>query len=328
MFDLGKGTLLNVVKKHNSASITFPHKKTNALKEGVPFWIWKENDAVIASQEKPEDSFDPYYRELKRYGKGDKTRKQAGVVIPVPLPIMDAVKLDGWIAIYELENKIAMTRATEEQVAQIMRKAKREAVDGEVRGGRYYRFTPDTKKMLGVSNGDKLLLTINAVDGVWMEIERAPSDCEIGGVQDVFYHNYGTYLKGVPMEFQITTNYAGMVPLPTYFLNKAKVPGANVESTQLPYWFDGSKLILEGLPQICDACGKEHRTYRNKITELKSCDNCMTELDIVTRSFEQHGSLDAALEDGNSELTKYVSEVIEKAVRVNSYIKNKLEELK
>ena len=319
--------LLNVVKKHNSGSVTFPYKKTQVLKENAPFWVWAEGESAIASEKEPKNISDVYLRELKRYGKNNELREKTGIVLPVPLPVMDESGLskENWIAIYEQGNKIVMTKATEEQVATIMRKTHRDAVDGEVRGGRYYRFSPDAKKRLEINSGDKLLLTINAVDGVWMEIEKAPSDCQIGGVQDVFYHDYGRYLKGEPMEFSITTNYVSHIALPTYFLNKAKIPGAHVSHTLLPYRFDGKKLILEGLPQKCDACGKTHSTYKNKMTDLKSCDSCADELDITQKSIKKYGSLDAALEDSNSELSKYVADVIEKAVRANSYIKSKLE---
>ena len=319
--------LLNVIKKRKNGSVSFPQKSTQVLKENVPFWIWAEGESVIASEEKPEGISDLYLRELMRYGKTSDLREKNGIVLPVPLPVMDDAGLskENWIAIYEQGNKIVLTKATDEQVAQITRRMHRDAVDGEVRGGRYYRFSPEAKKKLGIQNGDKLLLTINAVDGVWMEIEKAPAGCGIGGVQDVFYHDYGRYLKGEPMEFSITTKYVSQIALPTYFLNKAKVPGSSVSHTMLPHRFDGRKLILEGLPQTCDACGKTHSTYKNKMTDLKSCDSCVEELDIVQKSIKQYGSLDAALEDSDSELSKYVSEVIEKAVRVNSYIKSKLE---
>ena len=320
-------TLLNVVRKTRAGQLAFPAKKTQAIKEGTPYWTWAENGEVIASEAKPEGVPGAHCRELMRYGRKKDIRAKAGIVMPVPLPVAQSagMKEDEWVTVSEGRNRIVIAKATDEQVALVKRSGNKPAADGEVRGGRYYRFTPEARKKLGIKNGDRLMLTVNGADGVWMEIRKAPQGCETGGVRDVFYHDYGRYLKGEPMEFTVTTKYADQIALPTYFLNKAGVPGADVESMQLPCWYSGNTLILEGLPQQCAACGREHRTYRNKMAGIEACHACMCELEVSRRAYERYGSLEAALDDPASELARFAVRVIHGAVRANSYLKEKLE---
>jgi hypothetical protein len=306
-------TLLGVSKLANG-SMSFAPKLTNAVHEGVLLSIWVEGKALYMSEKTPNgvDEQQVAYREIKRYQTNCNRRRAPSMfLIPAYLLSQAGIGRNDYLAYYEQGDRIVFKVADEEAMQFVSsRSTKTPAVDGEIRNGLFLRLTPETQKRLGVVKGERILISLNLKDGVWLELRKPPVGDQTPDFTTMCKSLGYTRVGIFEDQFEYSIRYSDTVPLPSAFLRKAKV--SKTENVTLPFWFDGSKMIIEGVPQTCAVCGGTIRTYRQNVSMVKGCQSCVSTLETVRAAVGVYGSLDKALAAGHNQLETLIMDLANK----------------
>jgi hypothetical protein len=324
-------SFISTVRIAKTGSASFPLRNQDVIISGLPISLWVNNDKICLTQKKsaiPEDA-DAKTTMFKHYGKS--TYRKVPPYLLLGKELTAPMNINGkYVSYYEDGEIVTISLATPEEMGYRGGKSFHgKTNDGEVRSGQYMYLSQVARDRLGVAKGDLVKITINIQDGVWVEISSADTHDAIPGLQAVMKEaglKYSTPPDRIP-PLTYTTRYRDWIKLPMMFLRAAGLDITMKEATQLPYWFEvtdeGTKMIVEGLPQICHVCGKTARTYKHKIKHLNACPDCLSPLEAVREAAEKYGSLDAALEAGDSELEKLLLETADKLTKLTKMMERK-----
>ena len=227
------------------------------LSDGSLFWIYPFNDTIVASRYRPQDLSAAEIRKVH------KQRRKEGFtnILSLTPGLKDSgIKNSDLVAIIEKGEDVIFRKATEKEINNYRstKAIQQAAVDGEVRNIKFLYFTEDTKKKMGLVNGCWVSIKICINDGCWLEIKKAEDTSNLRTYSDM----KKAYNKKPTLEFEYKFLFNGNIQLPMFFVNEA-IPDQVKGNVKLPYYMEeNNTFVLEGLPLICECCGK--KVYRGK----------------------------------------------------------------
>jgi hypothetical protein len=317
-------SFISIAKIAHSGTVNFPLRNQDIIKEDMPILLWVENGKICLAHNKDKipEGIEAKTTHLRYYESSTYRKSPSYLILGANLTAPMNVK-GKYVSYYEDGEIVTISPATRDEMGYRGGKSFHgKTNDGEIRSGRFLYLSQDARDRLGIVKGGWAKITINIQDGAWMEISNATTQDTMPGLNAVMKEaglKYSTPPDKIP-PLTYTARYRDSIHLPMMFLRAAGLDITVKEAIQLPYWFEttdeGTKMILEGLPQICQVCGETVRTYKHKVKHLNASPDCLSPLEAVRTAVEKHGSLDAALEAGNSELEKLLLKTADKLAKL------------